>query len=86
MSHCLKSAVLDHYLGLSELLSYCCGKLSESEKDNYELLCKDNTRAPIDSYKSCYLGRAPAHAVVSRNDPQLAELIWNSLDSVQVRR
>uniref|UniRef100_G3PK34 Serotransferrin n=1 Tax=Gasterosteus aculeatus aculeatus TaxID=481459 RepID=G3PK34_GASAC len=55
----------------------------ESEKDNYELLCKDNTRAPIDSYKSCYLGRAPAHAVVSRNDPQLAELIWNSLDSVQ---
>ncbi|XP_037313676.2 transferrin-a [Pungitius pungitius] len=57
----------------------------ESEKDGYELLCKDNTRAPIDQYKSCYLARAPAHAVVSRKDPQLAELIWSSLDAVQKR-
>ncbi|XP_068458076.1 transferrin-a [Clinocottus analis] len=55
----------------------------ESEKANYELLCKDNTRAPIDSYKSCHLARAPAHAVVSRKNAQLAELIWNSLSAVQ---
>ncbi|XP_037538154.1 transferrin-a [Nematolebias whitei] len=55
----------------------------DSEKSKYELLCKDNTRAPIDSYKSCSLGRVPAHAVISRKDPQLAELIWNSINGVQ---
>uniref|UniRef100_A0A665UUB6 Serotransferrin n=1 Tax=Echeneis naucrates TaxID=173247 RepID=A0A665UUB6_ECHNA len=55
----------------------------DSEKANYELLCKDNTRAPIDSYKTCNLAKVPAHAVVTRKDPQLAELIWNKLQSVQ---
>nr|AHA05992.1 transferrin [Monopterus albus] len=55
----------------------------DAEKDGYELLCLDNTRAPIDSYKSCHLARVPAHAVVTRQDPQLAELIWHSLSSVQ---
>ncbi|XP_074544804.1 transferrin-a [Halichoeres trimaculatus] len=55
----------------------------ESEKPNYELLCKDDTRRPIDSYQDCHLARVPAHAVVTREDPQLAEHIWNSLNSVQ---
>ncbi|XP_034411751.1 transferrin-a isoform X2 [Cyclopterus lumpus] len=55
----------------------------ESEKANYELLCKDNTRAPINDYKRCHLARAPAHAVVSRKNPQLAKLIWDSLTSVK---
>nr|AAP94279.1 transferrin [Pagrus major] len=55
----------------------------ESEKHKYELLCKDNTRAPIDSYSTCHLAKVPAHAVVTRKDPQLAELIWTSLNSVQ---
>ncbi|XP_039999334.1 transferrin-a [Xiphias gladius] len=55
----------------------------DSEKANYELLCKDNTRAPIDSYETCHLARVPAHAVVTRKDPQLAELIWTNLQSVQ---
>ncbi|XP_031710794.1 transferrin-a [Anarrhichthys ocellatus] len=55
----------------------------DAEKANYELLCKDNTRLPIDNYKSCHLAKVPAHAVVSRKDPQLAELIWTSLNSVQ---
>ncbi|KAL3055169.1 hypothetical protein OYC64_017968 [Pagothenia borchgrevinki] len=53
----------------------------DSEKPHYELLCKDGTRAAIDDYKTCHLGRAPAHAVVSRKDAQLADLIWNSLNS-----
>uniref|UniRef100_A0A673BIN6 Serotransferrin n=1 Tax=Sphaeramia orbicularis TaxID=375764 RepID=A0A673BIN6_9TELE len=52
------------------------GTVPDSIKANYELLCKDNTRAPIDNYKSCHLGRVPAHAVVSRKDPELSELIW----------
>ncbi|XP_034090393.1 transferrin-a isoform X2 [Gymnodraco acuticeps] len=55
----------------------------DSEKPHYELLCKDGTRAPIDDYKICHLARVSAHAVVSRKDPQLADLIWNSLSSVQ---
>uniref|UniRef100_A0A4W6DNH8 Serotransferrin n=1 Tax=Lates calcarifer TaxID=8187 RepID=A0A4W6DNH8_LATCA len=55
----------------------------DSEKANYELLCKDNTRAPIDNYKSCYLAKVPAHAVVSRKDQQLTDLIWKSLTTVQ---
>uniref|UniRef100_A0AAQ5X2U6 Serotransferrin n=1 Tax=Amphiprion ocellaris TaxID=80972 RepID=A0AAQ5X2U6_AMPOC len=54
-----------------------------SEKSNYELLCKDNTRAPVDNYKTCNLARVPAHAVVTRKDAQLAELIWTSLEGVQ---
>uniref|UniRef100_A0A3B4U175 Serotransferrin n=1 Tax=Seriola dumerili TaxID=41447 RepID=A0A3B4U175_SERDU len=57
----------------------------ESEKANYELLCKDNTRAPINNYKTCNLARVPAHAVVTRKDPQLAELIWTNLQAVQVK-
>ncbi|XP_028448921.1 transferrin-a isoform X2 [Perca flavescens] len=55
----------------------------ESEKNQYELLCKDNTRAPIDNYQNCHLARAPAHAVVTRKDPQLAQLIWNNLNSAK---
>ncbi|XP_024128925.1 transferrin-a [Oryzias melastigma] len=55
----------------------------DQEKSKYELLCRDNTRAPIDDYKKCHLAKVPAHAVVTRKDPQLAELIWTSVNSVQ---
>ncbi|KAF6732093.1 Serotransferrin [Oryzias melastigma] len=57
--------------------------LNHQEKSKYELLCRDNTRAPIDDYKKCHLAKVPAHAVVTRKDPQLAELIWTSVNSVQ---
>ncbi|XP_052319546.1 transferrin-a isoform X2 [Oncorhynchus keta] len=50
-----------------------------AEKASYELLCKDNTRAPIDSYKTCHLARVPAHAVVSRKDTNLANHIYSKL-------
>lgn len=56
----------------------------ESEKSKYELLCKDNTRQPIDSYKTCHLARVPAHAVVSRKDAQLAKRIYEVLTSLTV--
>uniref|UniRef100_A0A7N8YNV2 Serotransferrin n=1 Tax=Mastacembelus armatus TaxID=205130 RepID=A0A7N8YNV2_9TELE len=59
--------------------------LSQAEWSKYELLCKDNTRAPMSMYESCNLARVPAHAVVTRKDSQLAELIWTSLNSVQVK-
>ncbi|XP_069548086.1 transferrin-a [Brachyistius frenatus] len=55
----------------------------DSEKPKYELLCKDNTRAPIEDYKSCHLARVPAHAVVTRKDAKLVDLIWQSLRTVQ---
>ncbi|XP_051258635.1 transferrin-a [Dicentrarchus labrax] len=54
-----------------------------SERANYELLCKDNTRAPIDKYETCHLARVPAHAVVTRKDQQMADLILKTLTSVQ---
>ncbi|XP_071781225.1 serotransferrin-1 [Centroberyx gerrardi] len=54
----------------------------DAEKVNYELLCKDGTRASIDSYKTCHLARVPAHAVVSRKDADLAQLIYTSLTAV----
>ncbi|CAL8344748.1 unnamed protein product [Merluccius merluccius] len=52
-----------------------------SEKPKYELLCRDGTRAPVDSYKTCHLARVPAHAVVSRRNPVLAQLIYTSLNN-----
>uniref|UniRef100_A0A4W5REE8 Transferrin-a n=1 Tax=Hucho hucho TaxID=62062 RepID=A0A4W5REE8_9TELE len=54
-----------------------------AEKASYELLCKDGTRAPIDSYKTCHLARVPAHAVVSRKDPDLARNIYRKLMDVK---
>lgn len=39
---------------------------------------------PIDSYKTCHLARVPAHAIVSRKDPKLADLIYNTLTTVRV--
>nr|XP_061795231.1 serotransferrin-like [Nerophis lumbriciformis] len=53
------------------------------EKAKYELLCKDNSRAAIDDYEKCNLARVPAHAVVTRQDKDLANLIWDSLMGVQ---
>uniref|UniRef100_A0A669D259 Serotransferrin n=1 Tax=Oreochromis niloticus TaxID=8128 RepID=A0A669D259_ORENI len=55
----------------------------ESDKPMYELLCKDNTRAPIDNYNTCFLARVPGDAVITRKDPQLADFIWETLDRVQ---
>ncbi|XP_077435381.1 serotransferrin-like [Vanacampus margaritifer] len=55
----------------------------DNMKADYELLCMDNTSAPIDKYEECHLARVPAHAVVTRQDPQLAECIWNNLTTVQ---
>lgn len=53
-------------------------------KADYELLCMNNTSAPIDCYKECHLARVPAHALVTRQDSELADLIWNSLTTVGV--
>ncbi|XP_065267469.1 ovotransferrin-like [Emys orbicularis] len=36
--------------------------------DQFELLCRDGTRARPDEYKKCHLALVPAHAVVTRPD------------------
>ncbi|XP_072524398.1 transferrin-a [Salminus brasiliensis] len=54
-----------------------------AEKGNYELLCLDDTRKSIDDYKTCSLARVPAHAVVSRKNPELATQIFELLKPLQ---
>ncbi|NWI97587.1 TRFE protein, partial [Pitta sordida] len=52
------------------------------EKQEYELLCLDGTRAPVDSYKTCHWARVPAHAVMARDDNKVND-IWNFLSKAQ---
>ncbi|NXX22697.1 TRFE protein, partial [Podargus strigoides] len=52
------------------------------EKDEYELLCLDGTRQPVDNYKTCHWARVPAHAVVARDDSKVED-IWNFLSKAQ---
>lgn len=53
------------------------------EKGQYELLCLDGTRQPVDNYKACHWARVPAHAVVARDDSKVDD-IWNFLSKAQV--
>lgn len=58
------------------------------QKQNYKLLCKDGTKKNIDEYKSCYLARVPAHAVMVRSQPvddAKNEIIWKFLSRAQER-
>ncbi|XP_030218894.1 serotransferrin [Gadus morhua] len=92
-SDCSKSATNPYfgYAGAFKCLKDDAGDVAfinhltvpASEKANYELLCLDGTRAPIDSYKTCNLARVPAHAVVSRDDPELAGRIFTALTTVR---
>ncbi|KFQ88597.1 Ovotransferrin, partial [Phoenicopterus ruber ruber] len=52
------------------------------EKNEYELLCLDGTRQPVDNYKSCHWARVPAHAVVARDDSKIDD-IWSFLSKAQ---
>uniref|UniRef100_A0A8C3KDA6 Ovotransferrin n=1 Tax=Calidris pygmaea TaxID=425635 RepID=A0A8C3KDA6_9CHAR len=52
------------------------------EKGEYELLCLDGSRQPVDNYKSCHWARVPAHAVVARDDDKVDD-IWNFLSKAQ---
>lgn len=40
-------------------------------KGDFELLCRDGSRAPIDQYKTCNLGRVASNAIVARGDSPL---------------
>lgn len=72
-----------HFHGLA---SHGCSLPSENapaEKDEYELLCLDGSRQPVDNYKACHWARVPAHAVVARDDSKVND-IWNFLSKAQV--
>lgn len=43
-------------------------------RNDFELLCQDGTRAPVDQYKRCNLGSVPANAIVTRGSSRF-ELI-----------
>uniref|UniRef100_A0A8C2SMV6 Ovotransferrin n=1 Tax=Coturnix japonica TaxID=93934 RepID=A0A8C2SMV6_COTJA len=53
------------------------------QKDEYELLCLDGSRQPVDNYKTCNWARVAAHAVVARDDSKVED-IWNFLSKAQV--
>uniref|UniRef100_G1STF7 Serotransferrin n=1 Tax=Oryctolagus cuniculus TaxID=9986 RepID=G1STF7_RABIT len=56
---------------------------SKDERDQYELLCLDNTRKPVDEYEQCHLARVPSHAVVARSVDGKEDLIWELLNQAQ---
>lgn len=37
-------------------------------KNDFELLCRDGSRAPVNDYKTCNLGTVPPNAIVTRGD------------------
>ncbi|XP_054585860.1 inhibitor of carbonic anhydrase-like isoform X2 [Eptesicus fuscus] len=55
----------------------------QADRDQYELLCRDNTRKPVDQYEECHLGSIPSHAVVARSVGGNVDLIWELLNQAQ---
>ncbi|XP_058513011.1 inhibitor of carbonic anhydrase-like [Ochotona princeps] len=55
----------------------------KADRDQYELLCPDNTRKPVDEYEQCHLARVPSHAVVARSVDGKEDLIWELLNQAQ---
>uniref|UniRef100_A0A8C3W744 Transferrin-like domain-containing protein n=1 Tax=Catagonus wagneri TaxID=51154 RepID=A0A8C3W744_9CETA len=55
----------------------------KADRDQYELLCRDNTRRPVDEYEKCYLAQVPSHAVVARSVDGKEDLTWELLSRAQ---
>ncbi|KAM5291853.1 inhibitor of carbonic anhydrase-like [Ctenodactylus gundi] len=55
----------------------------KADRDQYELLCRDNTRRPVDEYEHCHLARVPSHVVVARAVDGKEDLIWELLSKAQ---
>lgn len=56
---------------------------NQADRDQYELLCLDNSRKPVDQYENCHLARIPSHAVVARKVDGKEDLIWEILKVAQ---
>ncbi|XP_005406867.1 PREDICTED: inhibitor of carbonic anhydrase-like [Chinchilla lanigera] len=55
----------------------------KADRDQYELLCPDNTRKSVDEYAQCHLAKVPSHAVVARSVDGKEDLIWELLSQAQ---
>ncbi|XP_019488257.1 PREDICTED: inhibitor of carbonic anhydrase-like, partial [Hipposideros armiger] len=55
----------------------------QADRDQYELLCTDNTRKPVDKYEECHLSSVPSNAVVARTVGGKEDLIWELLNQAQ---
>ncbi|XP_045634665.1 lactotransferrin [Ursus americanus] len=56
---------------------------NKADQNEYELLCLNNTRKPVDAFKDCHLARIPSHAVVARSVDGKEDLIWELLQKAQ---
>ncbi|XP_045712983.1 lactotransferrin [Phyllostomus hastatus] len=56
---------------------------NKTERDQYELLCPDNTRKPVEEFEQCHLARVPSHAVVARSVNGKENEIWRLLSRAQ---
>jgi melanoma-associated antigen p97 len=52
--------------------------------EDFQLLCRDGSRADITEWRRCHLAKVPAHAVVVRGDMD-GGLIFQLLNEGQVR-
>lgn len=57
---------------------------TKADRDQYELLCMDNTRRPVEEYEQCYLARVPSHVVVARSVDGKEDSIQELLRVAQV--
>lgn len=57
---------------------------TKADRDQYELLCTDNTRRPVDEYEQCHLARVPSHVVVARSVDGKEDSIQELLRVAQV--
>ncbi|XP_049995172.1 inhibitor of carbonic anhydrase [Alexandromys fortis] len=55
----------------------------KADRDQYELLCPDNTRRPVQEYEQCHLARVPSHVVVARSADGKEDLIQELLRVAQ---
>ena len=57
---------------------------NKAERDQYKLLCPDNTWKSVEEYKECHLAQVPSHAVVARSVRGKEDAIWELLSQAQV--
>ncbi|XP_037380573.1 inhibitor of carbonic anhydrase-like isoform X2 [Talpa occidentalis] len=55
----------------------------KADRDQYELLCRDNTRKSVEDYKECHLAQVPSHTVVARSVGGKEDSIWELLNYAQ---
>ncbi|KAL4678228.1 hypothetical protein H8959_020902 [Pygathrix nigripes] len=56
---------------------------NKADRDQYALLCLNNTWKPVDGYKHCHLVWVPSHAVMARSVGGKEDLIWELLNQAQ---